>query len=160
MPVPRYRSTPFRSDPPSAFARAGESALNHASSEMVDGIAYATRTIEELTRRGEAMREEAENTIQTLRRELEYARKTAEQATLELEIALEERARVEAQLTRRVHDLTAENVALADELQALKEDYYTAEQIQQHVRDQIQHDLTDAIRKAEAVIRDPRRKRL
>ena len=122
--------------------------------DMADTIAKAANTINELVKRSQALRADAEAAISAARAEAQAEKERADKLQATLDVALAERSRIVQDQDRRIRELNADKQEVADQLEKVTADLDLANQWLEYLTSHVHSQLSDTIKKAELVVRN------
>lgn len=122
--------------------------------DMADTIAKAANTINELVKRSQALRADAEAAIASARADAQAEKERADKLQATLDSALVERSRLVQDQERRIRELTADKQEVADQLEKVTADLDLANQWLEYLTSHVQSQLSETIKKAESVVRN------
>ncbi len=122
--------------------------------DMADTIAKAANTINELVKRSQALRADAEAAISAARVEAQSEKERADKLQATLDAALAERSRIVQDQERRIRELHADKQEVADQLEKVTADLDLANQWLEYLTSHVHSQLSDTIKKAELVVRN------
>lgn len=122
--------------------------------DVSDTIQKATRTIEELVKRNQTMRADAEAALAHSRRELLAEREESEQLQKDIGSLQMKHANASEVYERRLLALEGEKRDLADRLQKVEESLDLANQWLEFLSSNVRTQLADAVKKSDQLFKD------
>lgn len=145
---------PLDRERPDAGAETDFLDLGRNYKDMADTIAKAANTINELVKRSQVLRSDAEAAIAAARAEAQAEKERADKLQATLDAALVERSRIVQDQERRIRELHADKQEVADQLEKVTAELDLANQWLEYLTAHVHSQLNDTIRKAEQMFRN------